>query len=397
MLTGPIRDRIQNYTLAEEGRKMGLYPFFREIVSDLDTEVTLKGGRRVLMLGSNSYLGLTTHPEVREAARNAIEKYGTGCSGSRFLNGTFAIHLELEEELADHVGKEAALLFSTGFQVNQGVLAAILNRHDHVILDMVDHASIVDGARLSMAKPVRYRHNDMEDLACRLQEIPGEKGRFIVVDGVFSMEGDLADLPGIARLAGKHEAALMVDDAHGLGVMGKEGRGTVAHFGLTDQVDFIMGTFSKSLASLGGFVAADRSSIEYLKHHSRAFIFSASMPPSSAAAALAALRIIGREPDRIERLWANARMMKEGLRSLGYDTGASETPIIPVYLTDPLTLMRMCKRLEEEGLFVNPVLPPAVQPNRCLLRLSLMATHTPDQIAFALERFKGVGKEMGII
>jgi 8-amino-7-oxononanoate synthase len=397
MLRGPIRDRIQNYTLAEEGRKMGLYLFFREIVSDLDTEVTLKGGRRVLMLGSNSYMGLTTHPEVREAARNAIEKYGTGCSGSRFLNGTFAIHLELEEELADHVGKEAALLFSTGFQVNQGVLAAVLNRHDHVILDMVDHASIVDGARLSMAKPVRYRHNDMGDLRERLREIPEGKGKFIVVDGVFSMEGDLADLPGIARLAGEHEAALMVDDAHGLGVMGLDGRGTVAHFGLTEKVDFIMGTFSKSLASLGGFVAADRPSIDYLKHQSRAFIFSASMPPSSAAAALAALRIIRREPERIERLWTNARMMKEGLRSLGYDTGGSETPILPVYLTDPLTLMRMCKRLEEEGLFVNPVLPPAVQPNRCLLRLSLMATHTPDQIGFALERFERVGKEQGVI
>ena len=279
----------------------------------------------------------------------------------------------------------------------RGSLAALLNRHDHILMDMADHASIVDGARLSMAKSVRYRHNEMEDLTARLQEIPQGKGCFIAVDGVFSMEGDLVNLPEIARLAEEHEAALMVDDAHGIGVMGPEGRGTVAHFGLTPKVDFIMGTFSKSLASLGGFVAADRSSIDYLKHHSRAFIFSASMPPASAAAALTALRIIRREPERIERLWRNARVLEEGLRSLRYDIGGSETPIIPVYLTDAFTLMRMCKRLEEEGLFVNPVLPPAVQPNRCLLRLSLMATHTAPQIEFALDKFGKVGKELGVI
>ncbi|RJR54612.1 MAG: pyridoxal phosphate-dependent aminotransferase family protein [Desulfobacteraceae bacterium] len=397
MLTGGILERMRNFTLAEEGRRMGLYLFFREIVSELDTEVTLAGGKRVLMLGSNSYMGLTTNPEVKEAAKRAIEKYGTGCSGSRFLNGTFDIHLQLEAALAEWVGKEAVLLFSTGFQVNQGVIAAVLNRHDHVLMDMCDHASIVDGARLSTAKVVRYRHNDLEELESLLLEIPAHKGKFIVVDGIFSMEGDLARLPQVALLAGKHHSALMVDDAHGFGVMGKEGSGSVAHFGLTGEVDFIMGTFSKSLASLGGFIAADKVSIEYLKHQSRAFMFSASMPPSSAAAALAALRIIRREPERIEKLWDNARFLREGLQSLGYDTGSSETPIIPVYIGDPITLMRTCKRLEEEGIFVNPVLPPAVQPNRALLRLSLMATHSKSQIAFALDKFEKIGREMDLI
>ncbi|MEW6669114.1 MAG: aminotransferase class I/II-fold pyridoxal phosphate-dependent enzyme [Thermodesulfobacteriota bacterium] len=397
MLTGGILDRIRNYTLAEEGRRMGLYFYFREIVSELDTEIRLKDGRTLLMLGSNSYMGLTNHPEVKEAAVNAVRKYGTGCAGSRFLNGTFDIHTELEMHLAEWVGKEAAILYSTGFQVNQGVLAPLLNRHDCVLMDMADHASIVDGARLSMARPIRYRHNDVAELEARLGEIAGEKARLIVVDGVFSMEGDLARLPEIARLAERYRAALMVDDAHGLGVMGDEGSGTVSHFRLTRKVDFIMGTFSKSLASLGGFVAADTASIEYLKHHSRAFIFSASMPAACAASALAALRIIRREPDRIRSLWENTRMMKEGLRSLSYDTGPSETPIIPVYLWDPVLLMNMCRRLDEEGIFVNPVLPPAVQPNRCLLRVSLMATHTRSQIAFALDRFEQAGRELGVI
>jgi 8-amino-7-oxononanoate synthase len=397
MLTGRILDRIRDYRVAEEGRSMGLYFYFREIVSDLDTEVRLRDGRKLLMLGSNSYMGLTNHPEVKEAAKRAIDKYGTGCAGSRFLNGTFDIHIELETHLAEWVGKEAAMLYSTGFQVNQGVLAPLLNRHDYVLMDMADHASIVDGARLSMARPIRYRHNDVEELESRLRDLDRERGKFIAVDGVFSMEGDLARLQEIARLAEQHGAALMVDDAHGLGVMGPGGSGTVAHFGLTDQVDFIMGTFSKSLASLGGFVAADRTSIDYLKHNSRSFIFSASMPAASAASALAALGVLRREPERIRNLWENTRMMKKGLQSLGYDTGLSETPIIPVYLNDPILLMNMCRRLDGEGMFVNPVLPPAVQPNRCLLRVSLMATHTRSQIEFALHRFQKVGRELGVI
>ena len=397
MLRGKLFDKVDRFTLAADGRRMGLYFFFREIVSDLDTEVTLKDGRRVLMLGSNSYMGLTSHPEVREAALKALEMYGTGCAGSRFLNGTLDIHVELEEALAEWVGKEAAMLFSTGFQVNQGVVATLLNRHDVVVMDVSDHASIVDGARLSTARPERFSHNDMEMLEKILSEIPKEKATFIVVDGVFSMEGDLCRLPEVVTLAERYGALLMVDDAHGLGILGREGAGTADHFEVTPKVDLIMGTFSKSLASLGGFVAGDQKVIEYLRHHARAFIFSASMPASSAAAALAALRIIRREPERIQRLWRNARMMRTGLNAMGFDTGASATPIIPVYIDDTYALMMMCKRLQEEGVFVNPVVPPAVLPNRSLLRVSLMATHTAAQIQLALETFGRVGTELGLI
>jgi len=397
MFTEKLAERVDRFTLAEEGRRMGLYFYFREIVSEPGTEVVLKGGRRVLMLGSNGYMGLSGHPEVKRAAAEALSKYGSGCSGSRFLNGTLDIHIELEEALSDWVGKESSLLFSTGFQVNQGVLATLLNRHDVVLMDASDHASIFEGARLSMAKPERFPHNDMETLETILSEIPGEKVKFIVVDGVFSMEGDLCRLPELAALSERYGAALMVDDAHGLGVLGRQGAGTADRFGVTDRVDLIMGTFSKSLASLGGFVAGDRHTVEYLKHHARAFIFSASMPASSAAAALTALSIIRREPERMEALWRNTRVMKEGLSGLGFDTGRSETPIIPVYVDDAYTLMTMCKRLEEEGIFVNPVLPPAVPPKKSLLRVSLMATHTTTQIAFALDVFGRVGKELHLI
>lgn len=397
MFTEKLAEKINRFTLAEEGRKMGLYFYFREIVSEPGTEVLLKGGRRVLMLGSNSYMGLTDHPEVKEAAVKALNKYGTGCAGSRFLNGTLDIHIELEEALSEWVGKEAAVLFSTGFQVNQGVLATLLNRHDVVLMDACDHASILEGAKLSTAKVERFPHNDLEMLESILSETPEERVKFIVVDGVFSMEGDICPLPGLVDLSERYEAALMVDDAHGLGVLGTQGAGTADHFGLTDPVDFIMGTFSKSLASLGGFVAGDRRAVEYLKHHARAFIFSASMPASSAAAALAALKIIRREPERVERLWRNTRMMKAGLNELGFHTGDSETPIIPVYIADAHTLMQMCKRLEEEGIFVNPVLPPAVLPKSSLLRVSLMATHTTSQIAFALDTFERVGKELHLL
>lgn len=397
MLTGKLAERIDRFTLAEEGRRMGLYFYFREIVSEADTEVLLKDGRRVLMLGSNSYMGLTNHPEVKEASVKALEKYGTGCGGSRFLNGTLDIHIELEESLSDWVGKEASILFSTGFQVNQGVIATLLNRHDVVLMDVCDHASILEGARLSMAKPERFPHNDMETLDKILSEAPKEKTKFIVVDGVFSMEGDLCPLPELVLLSDRYEAALMVDDAHGLGVLGEQGAGTADHFGLGHSVDFIMGTFSKSLASLGGFVAGERRAIEYLRHYSRAFIFSASMPASSAAAALTSLKIIRREPERIRDLWRNTRIMTEGLNAMGFDTGDSETPIIPVYINDVYTLMLMCKRLEEEGIFVNPVMPPAVLPKNSLLRVSLMATHTTSQIHFALDTFERVGKELHLI
>jgi len=397
MLTERLAGKISRFTLAEEGRRMGLYFYFREIVSEPGTEVVLKGGRRVLMLGSNSYMGLTDHPEVKEAAVRALNKYGTGCAGSRFLNGTLDIHIELEEALADWVGKPASVLFSTGFQVNQGVMATLLNRHDVVLMDACDHASIFEGARLSMAKPERFPHNDMETLEKILSETAEDKVKFIVVDGVFSMEGDVCRLPELVALSERYRAALMVDDAHGLGVLGREGAGTADHFGLTDKVDFIMGTFSKSLASLGGFVAGDRDAVDYLRHHARAFIFSASMPASSAAAALTALNIIRREPERLERLWRNTRMMKDGLTELGFSTGDSKTPIIPVYVDDAYTLMMMCKRLDEEGIFVNPVLPPAVLPRNSLLRVSVMATHTTSQIGFALDMFERVGKELHLL
>ncbi|MFH1139608.1 MAG: aminotransferase class I/II-fold pyridoxal phosphate-dependent enzyme [Pseudomonadota bacterium] len=376
---------------------MGLYPYFRQITSEQDTEVILKGNKKVLMLGSNSYMGLTNHPEIKEAAQAAVRKYGTGCAGSRFLNGTLDIHEELEGELAAWVGKEAAVLFSTGFLVNVGVISTIPNRHDYIIMDKYDHASIIDGARLSSAKSIRYPHNDMEKLDKMLADLPGECGKFIVADGIFSMEGDIVKLPELVRLAEKYDAALMIDDAHALGVLGRRGSGTADHFGLTDQVDFIMGTFSKSLASIGGYIATDRQTIDYLKHHSRAIIFVASLPPASAASALAALKIIQREPERIAQLWKNTAMMREGLQSLGFDTGKSETPVIPVHIGELFQLFKLNRRLEEEGLFINPVVPPAVPPNDCLIRISLMATHTEKQIEFALDKLGKVGKEFGVI
>lgn len=397
MRTKKLFDKVDGYKASRQAKEAGLYPYFREIVSAQEPEVRLKSGETLVMLGSNSYLGLTTHPEVVEAATAAAREYGTGCAGSRFLNGTLDLHAFLERELAEWVGKEAALVFTTGFQVNLGVLAALLGRHDLVFLDSHDHASIVDGTRLSQARLRRFPHADMAALERLLQSAPADKARFIVTDGVFSMEGDIAPLPELVRLAEHHQAALMVDDAHGLGVLGEEGRGTATHFGLTDKVDFIMGTFSKALASVGGFVAADHQSIEFLKHHARALIFSASMTPPAAAAARAALRIIRREPQRIARLWRNTRHLKSGLDSLGFDTGPSQTPIVPVRLGSIQILAEACKQLQASGVFVNPVIPPAVPPERCILRLSLMATHTEAQIAFALEAFAKVGRRLGII
>lgn len=392
-----IFKKIDGYMDSIEGKKTGLYPYFRQIVSELDTEVYLKTGQKVLMLGSNSYMGLTNHPKVKEAAIKAIRKYGTGCAGSRFLNGTLDIHEKLETELANWVEKEAALLYSTGFQVNQGIIASILERHDHIIMDSFNHASIVEGARLSTAKINRYPHNNMNLLKKILSQIPEEKAKLIVTDGVFSMEGDIVKLPELVALAEKYNAVIMIDDAHALGVLGKNGSGTASHFGLTDQVDLIMGTFSKSLASVGGFIAADNQTIEFLKHHSRALIFSASMPPASVASVSAALEIIVQEPERIENLWKNTEMMRTGLISAGFNTGLSETPIIPVHIGEIMLCAKMCKRLEEKHIFVNPVIPPAVPPNDCILRISLMATHTQKQIDFALETIEKVGKELQII
>lgn len=389
-------NKVRAFKSADQVRAMGLYPYFRTISSAQDTEVIING-KKVLMLGSNSYLGLTNHPKIKEAAKAAVEKFGTGCAGSRFLNGTLDIHLELEQALARLVNKEAVLLYSTGFQVNLGVISALVGKGDYVLADKSDHASIVDGCMLSQGEFIRFPHQDMEALEKRLQGIEPDAGKLIVVDGVFSMEGDIIKLPEVVKLAKKYNAAVMVDDAHAIGVLGKKGSGTANHFGLTEQVDLIMGTFSKSLASLGGFIAGDARTIDYLKHHSRALIFSASMSPANAAAVKAALDIMISEPERIERLWRNTKRMRNGLLSLGFDLGVSQTPILPIYCRSLLNAFKFTKRLQEEGVFVNPVVSPAVPPGQELIRISLMATHTDSQIDFALEKLGKIGKELGII
>jgi 8-amino-7-oxononanoate synthase len=377
-------------------RALGLYPYFRTISSAQDSEVIING-RKVLMLGSNSYLGLTNHPKIKEAAKAAIDRYGTGCAGSRFLNGSLDIHLQLEQALARLVKKEAALLYSTGFQVNLGVISALVGKGDFVLADKSDHASIVEGCQVSLGEFVRFAHKDMASLESRLQKIDPEAGKLIVVDGVFSMEGDIIQLPELCRLAEQYNAAVMVDDAHAIGVIGKNGSGTASHFGMTNEVQLIMGTFSKSLASLGGFIASDAQTIDYLKHNSRPLIFSASMSPANAAAVKAALDIMLSEPERIAQLWRNTERMQQGLVSLGFDLGASETPILPVYCRSLMTAFKLCKRLDEEGVFVNPVVSPAVPPGQELIRVSLMATHTASQIDFALDKFGKVGRELGLL
>lgn len=395
-MNNKIRQKVLAYKGPDRVMAAVLYPYFRPISSAQGTEVMLDG-KRVLMFGSNSYMGLTDHPKVKEAAMAAIRKYGTGCAGSRFLNGTLDIHLACEEKLAQFVKKEAALLYSTGFQVNQGVISCLVDRDDCVILDKLDHASIVEGARLSTGTLVRFKHNDMASLAHALESCRSSGGRLIVVDGVFSMDGDLANLPEIVKLAAQHDALVMVDDAHGIGVLGEQGSGTAAHFGLTDRVDFIMGTFSKSLASLGGFVAADAATIKYLRHNSRALIFSASMPPSNVAAVMAALEIIQAEPERIRALWDNTHRLADGLRKMGFSLGNSVTPILPVQIGDNFVCFKACRLLQEEGVFVNPVVAPAVERGHALLRVSLMATHTFDQIDVALEKFEKVGKMLSLL
>ena len=391
-----IFDKVKAFKTAAQLRELGIYPYFRIISSAQDTEVMI-GNQKVLMLGSNSYLGLTNHPKIKEAARAAVEKYGTGCAGSRFLNGTLDIHLELENTLAKLVNKEAVLLYSTGFQVNLGVISAMVGKGEYILGDKNNHASIVEGCLLSPGKFLRFTHKDMAALESRLQSIDPAAGKLIVVDGVFSMEGDIIQLPELCRIAGQYGAAVFVDDAHSIGVLGKNGAGTASHFGLTDQVQFIMGTFSKSLASLGGFIASDAETIDYLKHHSRPLIFSASMSPANAAAVLAAVKIMIAEPERIAQLWRNTNQMKTGLQHLGFEIGESETPILPLYCHDLMVAFNLCKRLHEEGVFVNPVVSPAVAPGQELIRISLMATHTEKQIDFALDKIGKVGKEFGLI
>jgi 8-amino-7-oxononanoate synthase len=391
-----LLEKARNFKTATQLRETGLYPYFRTISSAQDTEVIIEG-KKVLMLGSNSYLGLTNHPRIKAAAQAAVEKYGTGCAGSRFLNGTLDIHLELEEALAKLVHKEAVLLYSTGFQVNLGVISALVGKGEYMFGDKSNHASIVEGCLLSQGKFLRFGHKDMAALESRLQQVAPEAGKLIVVDGVFSMEGDIIQLPELCRIASDHGAAVMVDDAHAIGVLGKNGAGTASHFGLTDQVHLIMGTFSKSLASLGGFIASDAETVDYLKHHSRPLIFSASMSPANAAAVLAALQIMLQEPERIAQLWRNTHRMKQGLRDLGFNLGDSESPILPVYCRSLMAAFKFCKRLQEEGLFVNPVVSPAVAPGSEMIRLSLMATHTDKQVDFALDKLGKVGKELDLI
>lgn len=388
-------DKCKSYTTAKDAIKSGIYPYFIPLNENEGTEVVFQG-KRLIMCGSNNYLGLTTHPKVREAAIEAIKRFGTSCTGSRFLNGTLALHEQLEHELAEWVGKEATLVFSTGMQTNLGTVSALVGRDDVVILDKEDHASIVDGARLGYGKIERYRHNDMDHLERVLKSIPDTAGKLIAVDGMFSMEGDLAPLKEISAIAKKYGARLMVDDAHGMGVLGG-GHGTCAHQGVTDQVDLIMSTFSKSFASLGGFIAGDENTIHYIQHFARALIFSASIPPSNAAAALAALHVMKEEPQHAKRVIQVAEKMREGYRSLGFDIGNSVTPVVPIIIGDNEKTFLTWKLLFDNGVFVNPVISPAVNAGHQLLRTSYMATHTDAQMERVLEVFKKVGKEVGLI
>jgi 8-amino-7-oxononanoate synthase len=390
-----IFEKCYSFTAAKEAMEHGIYPYFIPLTENEGTEVEFKG-HRLIMCGSNNYLGLTTHPKVREAACNATERFGTSCTGSRFLNGTLEFHEQLEHELAEWVGKEASLVFSTGMQANLGAISAVVGRNDIVILDKDDHASIVDGARLGYGKIERFRHNDMEHLEKVLKTVPENLGSIIVVDGLFSMEGDLAPLPEIIPLAKKYGSRIFVDDAHGMGVMGG-GRGTVAEFGVTNDVDLIMSTFSKSFASLGGFVAGDEQIIHYIKHHARSLIFSASIPPGNAAAALAALNVMREEPERAARVVAIGERMRKGFTDLGFNIGLSKTPIVPIIIGDDDTTFLTWKLLFDHGVFVNPVISPAVAPGHQLLRTSYMATHTDDQLDSVLEIFKIVGKKVGLI
>jgi len=387
--------KCYDFTIAKEAMALGIYPYFIPMAENEGTEVVFDG-KRLIMCGSNNYLGLTTDPRVKKAACEAIERFGTSCTGSRFLNGTLALHEQLEKELAEWVGKEAALVFSTGMQTNLGSISALVGRNDVVILDKDDHASIVDGARLGFGKIERFRHNDVQHLERVLQSLPENVGKLIVVDGLFSMGGDLAPLPEIVAVAKKYGARIMVDDAHGMGVLGG-GRGTAAHFGVTDDVDLIMSTFSKSFASLGGFVAGDEQVIHYIKHHARALIFSASIPASNAVAALTALRIMREEPERIARVNAIGERMRQAFREMGFNIGNSQSPIIPIIIGDDEKTFLTWRLLFENGVFVNPVISPAVPPGMQLLRTSYMATHTDEQLDRVLDVFYRVGKQVGLI
>ena len=391
-----LQAKLAKYDAPQKAKAAGVYPYFRMIESDQDTEVYIDG-KKVLMFGSNSYLGLTNHPKVKEAAIEATKKYGTGCAGSRFLNGTLDIHVELENKLAKFVGKEDAIIYSTGFQVNLGVVSCLTGREDYIIWDELDHASIIEGRRLSFSNSLKFKHNNMESLEKVLKSCDPGKAKLIVVDGIFSMEGDIAKLDKIVELSKKYNASVMVDEAHGIGVIGDHGRGVCNHFGMTDDVDLIMGTFSKSFASLGGFIATDSVIANYLRHNSRSYIFSASATPAAIGAASAALDIMLTEPERQKHLWDITEYALKGFRDLGCEIGHTSTPIIPLYVRNNDKTFLVTKMLLEEGVFVNPVVSPAVAPDSTLIRFSLMATHTKEQIDFALDKIGKCFKQLDII
>ena len=393
---GQLQERYKNYREPQKFMEAGVYPYFREITGKQGTEVEM-GGHKVLMFGSNAYTGLTGDQRVIDAAKKALDQYGSGCAGSRFLNGTLDLHVKLEKELAEFESKDDALCFSTGFSVNAGVIAMVVGRNDYVICDDRDHASIVDGRRLSFAHQLKYKHNDMEDLEKILQKLPYEAIKLIVVDGVFSMEGDLANLPEIVKLKHKYNCSIMVDEAHGLGVFGREGRGVCDHFGLTDEVDLIMGTFSKSLASIGGFIAGDADTINFLRHTCRTYIFSASDTPAATAAALEALHIVRSEPERIEALWKVTKYALKRFKEEGFEIGDTESPIIPLYVRDVEKTFIVTARAFDNGVFINPVIPPACAPQDTLVRFALMATHTEEQVERGVQILKKVFKEQKII
>ena len=391
-----LQEKLSKYDAPQRAMAAGIYPYFRMIESDQDTEVMISG-KKVLMFGSNAYLGLTNHPKVKEAAIDAINKYGTGCAGSRFLNGTLDLHIELEKRLAEFVGKEDAIVYSTGFQVNLGVVSCLTGREDYILWDELDHASIIEGHRLAFSTKLKFKHNDMDSLEKQLQKCDPDKVKLIVIDGVFSMEGDVAKLPEIVELAKKYNASVMVDEAHGIGVFGAQGRGTCNHFGVTDDVDLIMGTFSKSFSSIGGFIAGDASIINYLRHHSRSYIFSASNTPAATAAANAALDIMLSEPERMENLWELTHYALDGFRKMGCEIGHTSTPIIPLFVRDNDLTFLIVKELFDEGIFVNPVVAPAVASEDTLIRFSLMATHTKPQVDRALEAIHKTFKKHGLV
>lgn len=391
-----LQAKLAKYDEPQKAKAAGIYPYFRAISSEQDTEVIING-KKVLMFGSNCYTGLVNHPKIKEAAIAAIKKYGTGCAGSPFLNGTLDIHKQLEARLAAFVGKEDAMIYSTGFEVNLGVVSCLTGREDYILWDEQDHASIIEGRRLSFSNSLKYKHNDMESLENQLKKCAPDKVKLIVTDGVFSMEGDVAKLPQIVELAKKYDATVMVDEAHGIGVFGRQGRGTCDHFGVSDDVDLIMGTFSKSFASLGGFIACDKTITSYLRHHSRSYIFTASITPASTAAVNAALDIMESEPERQQHLWDLTHYALEGFRNLGCEIGHTETPIIPLFIRDNYMTFAITRDLLEEGIFVNPVVSPAVAPTDTLIRFSLMATHTKEQLDIALEKIGKVFRKYNLI